>query len=85
MDLAPGNPNLRMHFKRHANPSGEAALAADLITATPTLAKQNYQEFQVLGGSGNFTPVPVLLWRTASKLSFKRQAQKAADSGPCQA
>ena len=26
-----------MHLKRHANPSGEAALAADLITAAPFL------------------------------------------------
>ena len=39
LDLALGCPNLCMHFKRLDNPPGEAALAADLITASPTLAK----------------------------------------------
>ena len=29
-----------MHFERHANPSEEAALAADFITATPKLFKK---------------------------------------------
>ena len=30
-----------MHIQRHANPSRGAALAADLITATPELAKND--------------------------------------------
>ena len=40
----PGRPDLRIHIEQLANPSGEAAPAADLITATPDLAEWTGKE-----------------------------------------
>ena len=51
MDLVPGGPNASMHTKRRNNPAAEAALAADLFTATSGKL-ENIKKIMVLAPLG---------------------------------